>query len=101
MRFGFLSEDFFRPVYRQKQVGNVAAAPSGPYNWRPLRGRLCGNEEFESASTEARSESSGWVEIIVEGKLGKNNSGRLADARQARAPPILPVAVRTCIEYAL
>jgi hypothetical protein len=34
----------------------------------------------------------------VDGKLGKNNAGRLAHARQARAPPILPVAVWTCIE---
>jgi hypothetical protein len=31
----------------------------------------------------------------VHGKLGKNNAGRLADARQAHAPPILPVAVWT------
>jgi hypothetical protein len=38
-----------------------------------------------SASTEARSESSGWLEIIMEGKLGKNNAGRLADAKQARS----------------
>ena len=59
------------------------SAPS--WDWNPLRGGLCGNEEFESASTEARSEGSGWLEIIMEGKLGKNNAGRLADAKQARA----------------
>ena len=63
------------------------------WDWRPLRGGLCGNEEFESASTEAESEGSGWLEIFVHGKLGKNNAGRLADTRQARAPPLLPVAV--------
>jgi hypothetical protein len=56
-----------------------------PWDWRPLRGGLGGNEEFESASIEVRSESSEWLEIIVDGKLGKNNAGRLADAKQARA----------------
>jgi hypothetical protein len=59
------------------------SAPS--WDWNPLRGGLCGNEEFESTSTEARSEGSGWLEIIMEGKLGKNNAGRLADAMQASA----------------
>jgi hypothetical protein len=58
------------------------------WDWCPLRGGLCGNEEFESASTEAGSEGSGWLEIFVHGKLGKNNAGRLADARQARAQPL-------------
>ena len=49
-----------------------------------MRGGLCGNEEFERASTEARlgSEGSRWLEIIVHGKLGKNNAGRLAAAKQ-------------------
>jgi hypothetical protein len=50
------------------------------------RQRTCGNEKFESASTEARSVGSGWLEIIVDEKLGRNNTGRLADAQQARAP---------------
>jgi hypothetical protein len=63
--------------------------------WRPLRGGLCCNEEFKSVSTEARSVSSGWLEIFVHGNLGKNNAGRLADAGHARAPPLLPVAVRS------
>jgi hypothetical protein len=63
-----------------------------PSHWLPLGGGLCGNEEFESASTEARSVSLGWLEIIVDGKLGRKNAGRLADARQARAPPLLQVA---------
>jgi hypothetical protein len=71
-----------------------------PSHWRPLCSGLCGNEEFESASTEARSVSSGWLEIIVDGKLGRNNAGRLADARQARASLLLPVTVRTRIECA-
>jgi hypothetical protein len=68
-----------------------------PTTWdcRPLLGRLCGNEEFESSSTEAGSEGSGWLEIFVHGKLGKNNAGRLADTLQARAPPLLPVAIWT------
>jgi len=56
-----------------------------PWEWRPLRGGLGGNEEFESASTEVKTESSGWVEIIVDGKLGKNNALRTAVAQQARA----------------
>jgi hypothetical protein len=34
-----------------------------PFYWRPLRGGLCGNEEFESASTEVRSVSN--YEFIV------------------------------------
>jgi hypothetical protein len=61
------------------------SAPS--WDWNPLRGGLCCNEEFKKASTEARSEGSGWLEIIMEGKLGKNNAGRLADSdeKQARA----------------
>jgi hypothetical protein len=52
--------------------------------------------------TEVRSVSSGWLKIFVHENLGKNNAGRLADARhwQARAPPLLPVAVRTRIECA-
>jgi hypothetical protein len=64
------------------------------------RQRTCGNEKFESASTEVRSVGSGWLEIIVDGKLGRNYTGRLADAQQARAPPLLRVAVRTRIECA-
>jgi hypothetical protein len=39
------------------------SAPS--WDWNPLRGGFCGNEEFEGASTEERSEGSGWLEIIV------------------------------------
>ena len=53
-----------------------------PWNWHPLRGGLGGNENFESASIEVKN---AWVELIVDGKLGKNNAGRLADAKQARA----------------
>jgi hypothetical protein len=43
-----------------------------PSHWRPLRSGLCGNEEFESASTEARSVSSGWLEIIT-GELSSSS----------------------------
>jgi hypothetical protein len=68
--------------------------------WRPLRGGLCGNEEFESSSTEARSVSSIWLEILVHWNLGKNNAGRLADVGHARALPLLPVAVQTSIKCA-
>jgi len=79
---GFLQAPFSR-CYKWETWLPKSSAPS--WDWNPLRGGLCGNEEFESASTEAKSEGSGWIEIIVEGKLGKNNAGRLADAKQARA----------------
>jgi hypothetical protein len=35
------------------------------WDWQPLRCGLCSNEELESASTEAGSEGSGWLEIFV------------------------------------
>jgi hypothetical protein len=82
-------------------VGAKNSAPS--WDWNPLCCGLCSNEEFESASIEARSEGSGWLEIIVQGKLGTNKAGKLAEAKQARAgvpPIILPVAVRIRIESA-
>jgi hypothetical protein len=79
---GFLQAPSSR-CYKWETWLPKSSAPS--WDWNPLRGGLCGNEEFESASTEARSEGSGWLEIIVQGKLGKNNAGRLADAKQARA----------------
>ena len=47
-----------------------------------MRGGLGGNKEFEEAAMEARSEGSKWVEVLVEGKLGRNNALRLADAKQ-------------------
>jgi hypothetical protein len=47
-------------------------------------GRLCGNTEIESASIEVRSKSWGWLEKIVNGKLGKNNVGRLANAKMRK-----------------
>jgi hypothetical protein len=46
---------------------------------------LGGNEEFESASIEVKTASSGWVELIVDGKLGKNNAVKTADGLKARA----------------
>ena len=42
-----------------------------------------GNKEFEEAANEARSESSKWVEVLVEGKLERNNTLKLAGAKQA------------------
>ena len=52
-----------------------------PWDVRPMRGGLGGNKEFEEAAIEARSESSKWVEVLVEGKLGKNNALKLAGAK--------------------
>ena len=56
-----------------------------PWEWRPLRGGLGGSEEFESASSEVNTANSGWVELLVDGTLGKNNAVRTADALKARA----------------
>ena len=56
-----------------------------PWDVHPMRGGLGGNKEFEEAAIEARSESSKWVEVLVEGKLGKNNALKLACAKQASA----------------
>ena len=75
------------------------SAPS--WDWNPMRGGLCCNEEFERASTEARlgSEDSGWLEIIVHGKLGKNNAGRLAAAKQARAAHHSSAALKFRLQF--
>ena len=48
-----------------------------------MRGGLGGNTEFEEAAIEARSEGSKWVEVLVEGMLGRNHSLKPADAKQA------------------
>ena len=56
-----------------------------PWDVRPMRGGLGGNKAFEEAAIEARSESSKWVEVLVEGKLGRNNALKLAGAKQASA----------------
>ena len=50
-----------------------------------MRGGQGGNKEFEEAAIEARSESSKWVEVLVEGKLGRNNALKLAGTKQASA----------------
>ena len=52
-----------------------------------MRGGLGGNKEFEEpeAAIEEQSESSKWVKVLVEGKLGKNNALKLAGAKQASA----------------
>ena len=74
---GFLQAPFSR-CYKWETWLPKFSAPS--WDWNPLLVGLCCYEEFKRASTEARSEGSGWLEIIMEGKLGKNNAGRLADA---------------------
>ena len=65
------------------QVENVAAEPSGRARYARLT--LGGNKGFEEAVIKARSESSKWVEVLVEGKLGINNALKLADAKKANA----------------
>ena len=50
-----------------------------------MRGGLGANKEFQEAVIEARSESSKWLEVLVVGKLGKNNALKLASAKQASA----------------
>ena len=56
-----------------------------PCEWRPMRGGLGGNKEFEGAEIEARSAGSQWVSLLVEGTLGRNNDLRLAT--QSRRVP--------------
>ena len=58
---------------------------SSPWDVCPMQGGLGGNKEFEEAAIEAWSESSKRVEVLVEGKLGRNNALKLAGAKQARA----------------
>ena len=43
-----------------------------PREWRPMRGVLEGNKEFEGAKIEARSAGSQWASLLVEGTLGRN-----------------------------
>ena len=58
--------------------------------WRPLRGGLGGNKEFEDAENEVKTETSGWIQLLVQGQLGRNNAHKLSDAQKARAaaPPV-------------
>ena len=53
--------------------------------WRPLRGGLGGNKEFEDAENEVKTETSGWIQLLVQGQLGRNNAHKLSDAQKARA----------------
>ena len=62
-----------------EQVRGVAAEP---WEWRPMRGGLGGNKEFEIAEIEALSVGSQWVSLLGEGTLGRNNALRLDDARR-------------------
>ena len=55
------------------------------FAWRPVRGGLCGNLDFQKALAEIRLDKSPWIEMLVQGELGRNNAGRRA-ARAARAP---------------
>ena len=56
------------------------------FQWRPLRGGLCGNEEFEKALNETRLDTdhpaagSLWSEMLAQGALGRNNAGRRASS---------------------
>lgn len=51
-----------------------------PWGVRPMRRGLGGNKEFEGAAIAARIESSKWAEMLVEGKLGRNNGGATPSA---------------------
>jgi hypothetical protein len=55
-----------------------------PWCWRPVRGGLGGDKAFEEAEIEVKSANSGWIELFVDGKLGRNNSRKMEDALQAR-----------------
>ena len=54
------------------------------FQWRPVRGGLCGNEEFEKAVAEIQHDTYHdgacplWIEMLVQGELGRNNAGRSA-----------------------
>ena len=72
---GFLQTSKFR-------VGKWEASLPRPWEWRPMRGGLGGNNEFEGAEIEARSAGSQWVSLLVEGTLG---TARTAAALRARA----------------
>ena len=54
------------------------------FQWRPVRGGLCGNEEFEKAVAEIQHDTYHdgacplWIEMLVQGELGRNNAGRRA-----------------------
>ena len=56
-----------------------------PWERRPIRGGLGGNKEFEGAEIEERSAGSQWASLLVEGTLGRNNTLKLADTKQASA----------------
>ena len=54
------------------------------FQWRPVRGCLCCNEEFEKAVAEIQHDTYHdgacplWTEMLVQGELGQNNAGRRA-----------------------
>ena len=57
------------------------------FAWRPVRGGLCGNEEFEKALAEIQHDTHHngagflWIEILVQGEVRRNNAGRRAAGR--------------------
>ena len=63
---------FLQTTYSKIRKSEMWWLPS-PWDMRPMRGRLGGNnsDEFGVAAIEARdlNESSKWVEVLVEGKL--------------------------------
>ena len=54
------------------------------FSWRPVRGGLCGNEEFEKAQAKIQhgtyhiGAGSPWIEMLVEGEVVRINTGRRA-----------------------
>ena len=54
------------------------------FQWRPVQDGLCGNEEFEKAVAEIQHDTYHdgacplWIEMFVQGELGRNNAGRSA-----------------------
>ena len=59
------------------------------FSWRPVRGGLCGNEEFEKAQAKIQhgtyhiGAGSPWIEMLVEGEVVRINTGRRAASASA------------------
>ena len=54
------------------------------FAWRPVRGGLSGNEDFQKALAEILLDKSPLIEMLVQGELGRNNAGRRAGRRLPR-----------------
>ena len=48
------------------------------FAWRPVRGGLCGNKDFQKALAEIQLDKSTWFEMLAQGELRRNNAGRRA-----------------------